>query len=262
MDSQARFHGFDPEDAVVELKSADNSLNIPEEDVLKQIEDLGDSLALVMLGNCNYLSGQYFDMKSITKKSHEVGALCGFNLAHGAGNMEMKLHDWNVDFAVWCSYKYLNAGPGGIAGAFVHQKHIQSSRTLPRFEGWWGTDKQTRFKMKPHFKPIPSVEAWQLSNPPIFQLASLTASMKLFDQVGMGALRKRGDRLTALLGVVAQGKVSQHCKNHNPLPCPWQYALHQGRYRRSRTQRKGYFGGFQGAGHTQNNSRPPLQHLL
>ena len=193
VDSQARFHGFDPQSAVVELESSS------EEDILNQIEALGDSLALVMLGNCNYLSGQYFDMPSIAKKSHRVGALCGFNLAHGAGNLEMKLHDWNVDFAVWCSYKYLNAGPGGIAGAFVHQRHIQSPDTLPRFEGWWGSDKKTRFQMKPQFEPIKSVEAWQLSNPPIFQLASLMASLKLFDQIGIKALRARGDRLTAYL---------------------------------------------------------------
>ena len=199
VDSQARFHGFDPATTVVELKSQNNSLTVSEEDILNQIEELGDSLALVMLGNCNYLSGQRFDMKSITKKSHEVGALCGFNLAHGAGNLDMKLHNWNVDFAVWCSYKYLNAGPGGIAGAFVHQNHIQSSRQIPRFEGWWGTDKQNRFYMKPQFEPIESVEAWQLSNPPIFQLASLMASLEPFDQLGMASLRQRGDRMTAYL---------------------------------------------------------------
>ena len=199
VDSQARFHGFDPANAVVELKTQNASPTVQEKDILSQIEELGDSLALVMLGNCNYLSGQYFDMKPIVQKSHEVGALCGFNLAHGAGNLDMKLHDWNVDFAVWCSYKYLNAGPGGIAGAFVHQNHIQSSGTFPRFEGWWGTDKQTRFQMKPDFEPIKSVEAWQLSNPPIFQLASLMASLNIFDRFGMTALRKRGDRLTAYL---------------------------------------------------------------
>ena len=199
VDSQARFHGFNPQDAVVELKSKNNSLVVSEEDILEQIEELGESLALVMLGNCNYLSGQYFDMKSIAKKSHQIGALCGFNLAHGAGNLELKLHEWNIDFAVWCSYKYLNAGPGGIAGAFVHEKHTQLSRQLPRFEGWWGTDKQTRFQMKPHFEPINSAEAWQLSNPPIFQLASLMASLKLFDQIGMATLRKHGDQLTAYL---------------------------------------------------------------
>ena len=199
VDSQARFHGFDPSDAVVELKSKNNALSIAPEDILKQIEELGESLALVMLGNCNYLSGQCFDMQAVAKKSHDVGALCGFNLAHGAGNLAMKLHDWNVDFAVWCSYKYLNAGPGGIAGAFVHQKHIQSPHPLPRFEGWWGTDKQNRFQMKPHFEPIPSAEAWQLSNPPIFQLASLMASLQLFDQMGMANLRARGDQLTSYL---------------------------------------------------------------
>lgn len=195
-DSQARFHGFDPREAVVELKPRPGQMTVSKEDVQEQIKNLGDSLALVLLGNCNYLSGQQFSFPDVVKAAHNVGAFVGFNLAHGAGNLHLKLHDWGPDFAVWCSYKYLNSGPGGLAGAFVHERH-QGQKDLPRFEGWWGHHKQSRFKMGPDFDPLPTTEAWQLSNPPIFQLASLRASMELFDQAGMEALRERGDRLTS-----------------------------------------------------------------
>lgn len=187
VDSQARFHGFDPRQAVV----------IAAHDQMEEkIRELGDSLALVMLGNCNYLSGYCFDFAAITRAAHEVGAIAGFNLAHGAGNLHLKLHDWDVDFAVWCSYKYLNAGPGGLAGSFVHERHL-GKKDIPRFEGWWGHNKASRFKMGPDFDPLPTVEAWQLSNPPIWQLASLRASMELFDQAGIAKLRERGDMLTS-----------------------------------------------------------------
>lgn len=196
VDSQARFHGYKPEEAVVELKPRLGETHVREEDLLQQIRDLGDSLALVLLGNCNYLSGQCFDFKKITDCAHEIGAFAGFNLAHGAGNLFLQLNKWNVDFAVWCTYKYLNAGPGGIAGAFVHERHLGQKDT-PRFEGWWGQNKKTRFKMGPQFDAIPTVEAWQLSNPPIFQLASLRASMELFDEATMHSLREKGDQLTS-----------------------------------------------------------------
>ena len=198
VDSQAKFHGFDPKDAVVELKPKAGEKTVHPQDIQAQIEELGDSLALVMLGNCNYLSGQCFDFPAIVEKSHQVGAFCGFNLAHGAGNLLLNLHHDQVDFAVWCSYKYLNSGPGGLAGAFIHQKHLNNP-DIPRFEGWWGNNKNTRFQMKRHFDPIPTVEAWQLSNPPIFQLATLKASMNIFDQATMPQLRKKGDHLTAYL---------------------------------------------------------------
>lgn len=198
VDSQARFHGFDPSVAVVELKPDPGKKTVSPESLKEQILALGDSLALVMLGNCNYLSGQYFSIPEVVKTAHGVGAICGFNLAHGAGNLLLNLHRDQADFAVWCSYKYLNSGPGGLAGAFVHEKHL-GKKDLPRFEGWWGTNKSTRFKMGPHFDPIPTAEAWQLSNPPIFQLASLRASMGIFDEVGMEALRSRGDKLTSYL---------------------------------------------------------------
>lgn len=196
VDSQARFHGFDPRDAVVELRVGKDGMTSSDDDILEQIEELGDSLALVMLGNCNYLSGQCFPFESIVKTGHAAGARVGFNLAHGAGNLDLRLHDWNCDFAVWCSYKYLNSGPGALAGAFVHERHLKD-KALPRFEGWWGHNKQTRFKMGPDFDPIPTAEAWQLSNPPILQLASLRASTEIFVEAGMTNLRARGDRMTA-----------------------------------------------------------------
>jgi kynureninase len=195
VDSQSRYHGFDPSAAVVELKPRAGEVHVREEDLLQQIHDLGDSLSVVLLGNCNYLSGQKFDFSRTVETAHSVGAIAGFNLAHGAGNLFLELHKWNVDFAVWCSYKYLNAGPGGIAGAFVHENHL-GRKDIPRFEGWWGQNKKTRFKMGPQFDPIPTVEAWQLSNPPIFQLASLRSSLELFDEATMKGLRERGDRLT------------------------------------------------------------------
>lgn len=198
VDSQARFHGFAPDDAIVELKPSPGKKTVEPEDIIAQINALGDSLALVMLGNCNYLSGQCFNFKDIAAAAHKNGALCGFNLAHGAGNLAMNLHDDDVDFAVWCSYKYLNSGPGGLAGAFVHEKHF-ADKSIPRFDGWWGHDKESRFKMGPKFQPIPTVEAWQLSNPPIFQLASLRASMNIFDEAGITNLRSRGDKLTSYL---------------------------------------------------------------
>lgn len=198
VDSQARYHNLDPAVTVVELKPKPGKKTVDPEDVINQINALGDSLALVMLGNCNYLSGQCFNFKEITTAAHKNGALCGFNLAHGAGNLLLNLHGDKVDFAVWCSYKYLNSGPGALAGAFVHEKHL-GQKDIPRFEGWWGHDKTSRFKMGPNFNPIPTIEAWQLSNPPILQLASLRASMAIFDEAGISNLRARGDKLTAYL---------------------------------------------------------------
>ena len=205
VDSQARFHGFDPALTVVELRPSPGKKTVEPEDVIAQINALGDSLALVMLGNCNYLSGQCFNFKDIAAAAHKNGALCGFNLAHGAGNLALNLHDDNADFAVWCSYKYLNAGPGGLAGCYVHEKHF-TDKDIPRFEGWWGHDKTSRFKMGPTFQAIPTMEAWQLSNPPIFQLASLRASMNIFDEAGIKNLRARGDKLTTYLEFLLKTK--------------------------------------------------------
>ena len=208
VDSQARFHGFDPREAIVELRPLPGALTVSEDQISEQIRELGDSLALVMLGNCNYLSGQRFDFEKITEAAHTAGAICGFNLAHGAGNLAMSLHDWGCDFAVWCSYKYLNAGPGGIAGAFIHERHL-GIKDMPRFEGWWGHNKTSRFKMGPDFDPLPTAEAWQMSNPPIWQLASLRASMELFDRADIKKLRARGDQLTNIFEALLKSRLGE-----------------------------------------------------
>jgi kynureninase len=196
--SQARFHGFDPEDAVISQKPRDGESLLRSEDILETIERHGDSIALVLFGQVNYLTGQAFDMERITAAAHAKGCVVGFDLAHGAGNLAFRLHDWNVDFAVWCGYKYLNSGPGALAGCFVHERHANNAE-LPRFAGWWGHDKATRFRMGPQFTPIAGAEGWQLSNPPIFQLAALRASLELFDQATMVALRQKSEKLTAYL---------------------------------------------------------------
>jgi kynureninase len=202
--SQAKFHGFDPREAIVELKARAGEHTLRHEDILQTIEEQGDEIALVLLGDVNYLNGQSFDLKAIARAAHDKGCVFGVDLAHGAGNLEFSLHDWDVDFAVWCSYKYLNAGPGGIAGCFVHERHAHSF-DLPRLAGWWGHNKQTRFAMGSLFDPLPGAEGWQLSNPPIFQLASLRASMELFDQVGMSHLRQKSVKLTGYLEFLLKG---------------------------------------------------------
>jgi kynureninase len=181
--SQARFHGFP--DAVLES-----------DEPLRDLEQR-DDIALALIGNVNYLTGRACDMRSLVRAAHAKGAQIGFDLAHGAGNLVLSLHEDGPDFAAWCNYKYLNAGPGGLGGVFVHERHAGAS--LPRFEGWWGHDKTRRFEMGPRFSAIRGAEAWQLSNPPILQLAALRASMELFDRAGMPALRRKGDRLTGYL---------------------------------------------------------------
>ncbi len=200
--SQARFHGF-PREAVIEVNPRPGEANICNEDIEAAIVEHGQSLALVLLGQVNYLTGQAFDVPSLRKAAHSVGARFGLNLAHGAGNLLLSLHDWQVDFAVWCSYKYLNAGPGGLSGCFVHERH-GSNFDLPRFCGWWGHDKDTRIKMGPDFNPIAGAEGWQLSNPPIFQLAALRASMEIFDEATMPAIRAKSERLTGYLAYLLE----------------------------------------------------------
>lgn len=203
--SQIAFHagfGFQvsgfKSDALIELKPRENETTLRTEDILKTIEENSDSLALVLLGGVNYYTGQKFDFATITKAGQKAGAIVGFDLAHAAGNVELKLHDWNADFAAWCSYKYLNAGPGGIAGIFVHERHHENEN-LPRFAGWWGHDKETRFLMDDEFIPIKSAEGWQLSNPPIFQLAALKASLDIFEEAGMKNLVEKSKKLTGYL---------------------------------------------------------------
>ena len=217
--SQVKFHGFDPAEAIIELLPREGEETLRSGDIVSFIEKHGESIALVMLGTCNYLTGQAFNIPVITEAAHKQGCLVGFNLAHGAGNLDLKLHDWDVDFAVWCSYKYLNAGPGGIAGCFVHERFAEMHGTadeLARFAGWWGHDKQTRFLMGPHFNPIAGAEGWQLSNPPIFQLAALRASMELFDKAGMTPLRKKGDLLTGFLEFLLREIPDDYCQIITP----------------------------------------------
>jgi kynureninase len=195
--SQVDFHGFKPEDAIVEVKRREGEHNIRLEDILAKINEVGEELALVLLGGVNYYTGQVFDMKTITQAGHSVGATVGFDLAHAAGNIHLELHGWEVDFAAWCSYKYMNSGPGNASGCFIHEKHHHSS--LPRFAGWWGHNKERRFKMEPKFEPINSAEGWQVSNASILSLAPYLASVELFAQVGMEALIAKRNQLTAYL---------------------------------------------------------------
>jgi kynureninase len=213
--SQARFHGLDPARAIVELKPRVGESTLRPEDILMTIEREGSELALVMLGNVNYLTGQAFDIGEITRVARKVGAHVGFDLAHGAGNLLLKLHDDGPDFAVWCSYKYLNGGPGTLAGCFVHARHAHA-KDLPRFAGWWGHDKATRFKMGPVFQPIPGAEGWQLSNPPILQLAALRASLEIFDRATMPEIRKKGDLLTGYLESLLERLPNQYCTITTP----------------------------------------------
>ncbi|HYO53593.1 kynureninase [Archangium sp.] len=196
--SQVRFHGQDPDRDIIRLAPRPGEETLRLEDILETIERHGREIALVMLGNVNYLTGQAFDMAAITRAAHKQGCRVGFDLAHGAGNLQLSLHDDGPDFAVWCSYKYLNGGPGTLGGVFVHERHAHTQE-LQRFEGWWGHDKQTRFQMGPDFVPTPGAEGWMLSNPPILQLAALRASMELFDRATMPALRRKSEKLTAWL---------------------------------------------------------------
>jgi kynureninase len=198
VESQIRCHGRDPREALVELAPREGESTLRTEDIVEAIERDGESIAMVLLGGVNYYTGQAFDIKTITEAGHRVGARVGFDLAHAAGNLELKMHEWGPDFAVWCSYKYLNAGPGAIAGAFVHERHANSF-DLCRLAGWWGHDKESRFLMGPEFKPLVGAEGWQISNPPILQMAALRASLEIFDEAGMSALRTKSEKLTGYL---------------------------------------------------------------
>lgn len=198
LESQVRFHGLDPDTDLVALSPREGEHILREEDIFAKITELGDTLALILFGGVNYYTGQLLDMEAITKAGHAVGATVGFDLAHAAGNIPVKLHDWDVDFAAWCSYKYLNSGPGGVAGMFVHERYANRP-DLPRFAGWWGYDKSTRFQMEPGFKPMPGAEGWQLSNAPVLGMAAHLASLEIFDEVGMDQLKKKSDQLTGYL---------------------------------------------------------------
>jgi len=198
VESQARFHGLDPDDALIEVGPREGESVIREDDVLEIVERRGESIALVMLPGVQYYSGQRFDMEGITAAARSRGCRVGWDLAHAVGNVPLSLHDWGADFAVWCSYKYLNGGPGAIAGCFVHERHA-AEPDLPRFAGWWGHDKTTRFQMGPEFRPSPGAEGWQLSNPPIFSMAPLLASLDIFMAAGIDRLAEKSRHLTGWL---------------------------------------------------------------
>lgn len=187
--SQLKFHGFEPEHALLEIEPKADEDILQTQDIIELLEREGPQIALVLLGGVNYYTGQFYDLKAITEAAQGQGCVVGFDLAHAVGNVPLELHDWGADFACWCSYKYLNSGPGSVAGCFVHQRHQRTQR--PRFAGWWGHDKDSRFQMGPDFVPIPGAEGWQLSNPPILSLAAVKASLEIFERVGMPALRRK-----------------------------------------------------------------------
>ena len=196
--SQVHFHGLKAEDTIVEIKRREGEHNIRLEDVLAKIDEVGEELALVLIGGVNYYTGQVFDIKTITEAGHKYGAYVGWDLAHAAGNIELKLNEWKVDFAAWCSYKYMNSGPGNASGYFVHEAH-HNDTDLPRFAGWWGHNKERRFLMEPQFDPARNAEGWQISNLPILSLAPYLASVHMFAEVGMQKLIKKRNLITAYL---------------------------------------------------------------
>jgi kynureninase len=204
IESHLALHGNDPVADLIELKPVGEGAMIPTEYILDVIEQNRDELALVMLSGVNYYTGQLFDIEAITKKAHEIGIPAGFDLAHAVGNVPLKLHDWDVDFAVWCSYKYLNSGPGGPGGAFVHERHGNNPE-LPRLAGWWGYDESTRFEMKPGFKPQAGAAGWAQSNDQVLSMAAHRAALDVFDEVGITALREKSLELTGYLEFLING---------------------------------------------------------
>jgi len=207
LESQVKFHGYKSEDAIIEVSPRAGEHCIRHEDILSTIEKNKNELALIFIGGVNYYSGQVFDTKLITDAGHKAGAMVGFDMAHAAGNIKMNLHDWKVDFACWCSYKYLNSGPGNVAGAFIHEKH--HNKDLPMFAGWWGYNKERRFKMEKGFVPIPSAEAWQVSNASILSMAAHKASLDIFMEAGMNTLTEKSKKLTGYLEFIIQEIKSQ-----------------------------------------------------
>ena len=198
LDTHLRFRGIDPDDAVIEVAPPEGEYLIREEDILSAIEKNSDQLAMLFIGGVNFFTGQLFDIPKLTNAAHSVGAIAAFDLAHAAGNVPLELHDWDVDFAAWCSYKYLNAGPGNVAAIFVHERHGKRL-DLPRFGGWWGHDKKTRFKMEYDYRPMEGAEGWQISNVQVFGMSAMKASIDIFSEIGMAALRRKSELLTGYL---------------------------------------------------------------
>lgn len=196
-ETHLKLRGFDPDATVVEIFPREGEFTLRTEDIIQKIAEIGEELALVLMGGINYYTGQLFDIQQIAQQAHAVGALAGFDMAHVVGNVPIQLHDWSVDFAVWCSYKYLNAGPGAVAGVFVHQNHHHTN--LPRLAGWWGYDEATRFDMAKGFKPMLGADGWQVSTPNILSMACHRASLAIFEEAGMESLRQKSIALTAYL---------------------------------------------------------------
>ena len=207
--SQIRFHGFDPATSLIELTPLPGESCLRDDEIAALIEHSGEEIALLMLGGVNYATGQAFDMERITLTGHAKGCVVGFDLAHAVGNLRLKLHEWGPDFAVWCSYKYLNGGPGCVAGCFVHERHARAW-DLPRFAGWWGHDERSRFEMGPDFQPMSGADGWQLSNPSIASLAVLRASMDIFSEAGMERLRAKSVSLTGYLEFLLKHSASSN----------------------------------------------------
>lgn len=204
VESQIRFHSLDPAQSLLLARPRPGEAGLWMEDLVQLIEHQGPAIALILLPGVQYYTGQVLDMAEITRLGHAKGCVVGFDLAHAAGNIPLRLHEWGCDFACWCTYKYLNSGPGAVAGCFVHERHVERAE-LPRFAGWWGHDKATRFQMGPEFKPIASAEGWQISNPPILSLAAIRASLEIFHEAGrMGPLREKSEQLTGYLEFLLQ----------------------------------------------------------
>lgn len=198
VETQVKHHGFNPADAIIEVAPKEGEKTLRNEDIIAVIEANADSIAMVMLGGINYYTGQLFDMPSITEATHKAGAIAGFDLAHAAGNVNLRLHDWKVDFAVWCSYKYLNGGPGAVGGLYVHEKFATDPST-PRFAGWWGNDEEARFKMEKGFIAKPNASGWNISTAQILNMASLKASLEIFEEAGFENIKAKSKQLTAFL---------------------------------------------------------------
>jgi kynureninase len=203
VETLVKHFGLDPDHAIIEIKPKEGEKLLAHSDIIQAIQDAGGELALVMMGGMNYYTGQFYKLEEITNAAHAVGAIAGFDLAHVAGNIPLQLHDWQVDFAVWCSYKYLNAGPGAVGGAYVHEKWATDTNT-PRLAGWWGNDEKTRFKMEKGFIPKQDASGWNISTTPVFNMIGLKASLEIFEAAGIAKLREKSIRLTAYLEYLLQ----------------------------------------------------------
>ena len=213
--TQLEFHGFDPEDGLVEWKPKPGTELLEIDELERILQDQGDEIALLLIGGVNYYTGQFLDLKRISELGHSYGCMVGIDLAHGVGNIMPNLHDSDVDFAAWCTYKYMNSGPGSLGGLFVHEKHAHD-KSLKRFAGWWSHNKSTRFNMRQPLDVIPGAEGWQLSNPPILSMAAIRASLDLFDKVGMQALRKKSEQLTGYLEYLIKDLKNEQIKIITP----------------------------------------------